>query len=110
MNAALHPRNTNSVWLRGLTDDATGLPVNDATVTWEVRTAAYPDGTVVDDGSGTYVTASSGDYHCDIDASLAIEAGTTYFRRVMAEDTNGSLGDWEDSFKAVRRTGRTPTT
>lgn len=110
MSGSVHPRNTNNFWLLGLTDEATGLPINDATVTWYIRTAAYPDGSQVATGSGAYVAGSDGDYRCDVDAAEALTAGTKYWRRVVATKSGVGTFDAEEEFVAKRRTGSTPTT
>lgn len=102
-------RNDNTVLLKGLTDPSTGSPINDAVVTWQVRTAKYPAGEMVDDGDGTHVASSSGDYKIDLDNALSIVAGTRYTLRVIAICTVGRF-EAEDFFTAKARTGRTPTT
>lgn len=107
MNATLSPRNDNTIWLLGLTDEDTGSFVTNATVTWEIRTAKYPDGSVVLSGSGSHV--SSGDYKCDIPASDLLTPGTRFVRRVMGVSSVGDY-DGQDYFVAADRTGRTPTT
>ncbi len=102
-------RNDNTVLLKGVKDSLTGAYIDDADVTWEVRTAKYPDGEVVEDGDGEYVDGSNGDYEIDLDDALSIEAGTKYSLRVMAETSAGKL-EVEDYFTTKARTGRTPTT
>lgn len=109
MNGQLAPRNDLGFWLLGLRDAETGNIVNNATVTWEIRTAKYPDGEVVLDGDGSYVSSSNGDYVCEVPASEELVPGTKYVRRVQAVASVGQY-DAEDYFIARGRTGRTPTT
>jgi hypothetical protein len=109
MGLVIFPRNSNTAELRGVKSRRTGAYINDATVTWEVRTEKYPDGDVIDDGSGVYITSSNGDYEIDLDSSLNITAGNKYVLRVMAETNDGEV-DVEDFFVAKERTGRTATT
>lgn len=107
MNATISPRNDNTIWLEGLTDEDTGSLVSNATVTWEIRTAKYPAGSVVLSGSGAHV--SGGNYKCDIPASDLLTPGTKFVRRVVGVSSVGDY-DAQDYFVATDRTGKTPTT
>jgi hypothetical protein len=109
MNGELAPRNDNNFWLLGLTDEKLGTFVNNASVSWEIRTAKYPDGAAILSGSGSHVTSSDGDYVCDVPASDLLIPGTKYVRRLIATSAAGGY-DAQDYFVAAGRTGRTPTT
>lgn len=109
MPLVIFPRNSNTAELRGLKSRRTGAYINDAVVTYEVRTEKYPDGEVIDDGTGAHITGSSGDYEIDLDSALNITAGNKYALRVMAETSAGEV-DVQDYFTAKERTGRTATT
>lgn len=111
----LHPRNDNIVYLRGLVDaadarNADGTPkyIDDATVTWEIRTEEYPDGSQVANGTATPV-GEGGEYLCELADSIAILAETDYWIHVVVVGS-GFNADFSDSFKALARTGRNPTT
>jgi hypothetical protein len=107
--------NTNTFWLRGLKDEAAGSFINDATVTWEIRTepwtaAGVAQGDEVAAGSGTYVTGSNGDYRCDVDAATSLVKGTKYYRRIVAVKSGVGTYLAEDQVVVARRTGQDPTT
>lgn len=117
MNGNIHGGNTNNFWLLGLTDEASVAAdptINDATVTWAIRTEAWSaagvaQGTLVASGSGAAI-GSGGNYRCDVDAAAALSYGTTYYREVKA--VKAGVGQFlsHESFVAKRRTGKTPTT
>lgn len=107
---SLYIRNDGTVWLRGLKNPKTDAYINTATPTWELRSAKYPDGTVVASGNATYLTGSDGDYEINIDDATDIVAGTKYVIRVIAVVAGVGTLDVEDFIVARGRTGRTSTT
>lgn len=103
-------RNDCDFRVRGFRDSraARGTYLNAATTaTWEVRTAASPGGSQVSSGTLTYVTASNGEYVGGMDDSVSLTAGTEYWVHIILVE-GGVRFDYEDSFVAVGRKGKTP--
>lgn len=105
----IFPRNDNTYLVEGMANGLTGDPINNATVTWELRTAKYPAGSVVVSGTGTYVTGSDGNYEITVDDATDISAGTQYSLRVLATSTVGKA-EVEDYVMGRGRTGRSLAT
>lgn len=100
----IFPRNDNT-YLVTLLNGLTGDPINNATVTWELRTAKWPAGSVVATGSGTYVSGSDGQYKINVDDAEDISAGTKYALRVLGTSTVGKA-ETQDYVIGRGRTGR----
>lgn len=117
---SVFPRNDNLVFIRGLINEAdpkdvAGNPkwINDATGTWDIRTAEYPGGVVIASGN-VVVLGSGGSYRCELANSIAISAASGYwFHAVLTAiivDQGTFVADFSDSFEAIARTGRTSVT
>lgn len=110
----LAPRNDNTLYVRGIIDEtdpteSDGSPkwIDDAVVTWDIRSAEFPAGIVV--ASGAAVPILNGAYRCDLSHSIALAVANGYWVHVVATTTGGFVADFSDSFEAITRTGRTPT-
>jgi phage gp36-like protein len=100
MSCSLVARSDNSFLLENLTDERTELPVTDAVVTWDIRDAAYPNGTVLTSGGGIHV--GDGTYLCSVPLdSVALTSGTQYFRHVVAVSPTAGTREFNDAFLAV---------
>lgn len=79
----LYVAEDNAITLTGLTNRNTAAYVNDATVTYSLRTAASTSpgtGTELASGTLAYVAASSGNYRAVLESSAATLApGTAYY-------------------------------
>lgn len=127
MPTIVFPRNDNSIYLRGLVDSddpiylatdaeviATpsliGTPkyINNATVTWEIRTALYPGGSLVANGSGA-AKGTGGIYLIQISNAITLTVDGDYYLYVLA--VSGSFkADWNPKIEVNTRVGNTPTT
>lgn len=105
--------NDNTIYLVGMIDlqdrrNADGSPKyldSGVTVTWEIRDAVYPGGTLVADGTGT-LTNDGGAARIDISEDVALTPGNVYWLNVMFSNNVGN-GLISARFIARTRTGRT---
>lgn len=106
--------NDNDFRVRGFRDSRV-TPLEDSylnaatTYTWEIHTAVDQGGTLVSSGSMDYVTGSNGDYVGGADDAVTLTPGTEYWVTIILVQGGVKL-KINDSFTAVRRTGRSPTT
>ncbi len=99
----LYIDNTNNVFVKGLTNSLTGLPVNDAAVT---MTVVDRKGDPVTGESWpvdlVYIQTSDGDYRGSISHLVDLDKDF-YTLKVTAVDTDGSVATWTDAVKAIPR-------
>jgi phage gp36-like protein len=107
MTCSISPQNTNDFIVAELTDEATGLLVEDGVGTWEIRDAAYPDGNVILTGNVSYQGA--GTYLCQVPASNLLIVGATLWRRVQIIAPEGTYTA-QNEFIVADRTGECPQT
>lgn len=109
MSLEIQVRNDTDVVLRGFRDRraASGVYLNAATGTWEIRTAKSPGGTQVATGDLEYVTGSNGEYVGGIDDAVSLTEGITYWLHVVIAE-GGVQADVERPFTATRRLGTSP--
>lgn len=89
MQGAIYAGNSNTVWLRELRNDVANTYINDATVTWQIRSepwtaAGAEQGSQIASGSGTYQAGTDGVYHCDLENTIPLVVGTEYYIEVLA--------------------------
>lgn len=113
---AAFPGSSNIVWVSGVIDandptESDGSPklLDDATVEWQLRTAQFPAGVLIGAGSGVWNSAL-GMFRCELSHSLSFSAANSYWLHVVVTSTDGFVAMLDDSFEAITRTGRTPTT
>lgn len=70
----------NLIKWTGMSLGSTGVAVNDATVTWEIKTAAD---VLVEDGTLTY-TGTAGEYSGICESTVALVDGDTYYLELTA--------------------------
>lgn len=118
---ALSPANDYLMYLLGLVDDldpknTDGTPktINNATVTWEIRTQKSPAGSLVASGVGAIVPtgplAGNGNYYMQLSYTMAALADTDYWYHVEATTVGGFKGTWDGQFHTLARSGQTLTT
>ena len=92
--------NDNDVELKELSDRRDGEVINDATVTYTLKTTG---GATVTTGSLTYVADSSGSYRGTIESSVSLTAEQEY--RLTVTAVHGTInGEWTIPCKAQTRT------
>lgn len=105
--------NDNTVYLVGMVDlqdrrNADGTPKfldSGVTVTWEIRDAVYPGGSLVAQGTGE-LEGEGGRARIDISEDVALTADNVYWLNVMFSNSVGN-GLISARFIARTRTGRT---
>jgi hypothetical protein len=110
MSAAdvLYIDNTNNVWIDGLSNDANGSFINNATcVIVEVLDAAGAQVPGTANISMSYKTASDGDYYGPLPYTVALTENAFYTVRVRATYTpdggDETRGEWRRVCRAVYR-------
>jgi hypothetical protein len=122
---SFNPKNDSLLYLLGLTDDldplnTDGTPkrINNATVTWQIRSAAPSNdgtagGVLVASGAGVLVPsgklANSGNYYMELSNAIAFLAASSFWYQIVAI-AGTYRGQWDGSFAALIRSGQSPDT
>lgn len=107
--------NSNGAWVTGVVDtldpkNADGSPktIDNATVTWEIR--SQPLGGGVQLASGSATPLGGGVYFCALSSSIALLFNNDYYFRLTLDTPTGFRVLLERLFNASSRTGGTPYT
>lgn len=100
----LYIGNDNLVTLDRLLDKATNQYINDATVTFDLRTDYSPSGTSVASGTLEYVAGSNGKYQAVIEEDTTLTEGTTYYQEITVAASSDRVAKWQTPRTARRRT------